>query len=208
MNNYRYKATNLIAESFEAHDIKYDVESLGDFEQVLAGFSINCGPSVIMRFISRDDSNAVAVRIIGLICRVPQEKRARMMEACNMLHTMVRYMKFRLDADGNVEASYDFLQCTPDDGVGEMALEILARTMMILNDEYDIFMKALYSEAPLDTEEDSEDSVVPAWLMQMRQKVRERMEACQSVADDFGDDGVETIDVGPELADLLDDDAD
>ena len=77
-----------------------------------------------------------------------------------------------------------------------------------LNDKYDIFMKALYSEAPLDTEEDSEDSVVPAWLMQMRQKVRERMEACQSVADDFGDDGVETIDVGPELADLLDDDAD
>ena len=68
MNNYRYKATNLIAESFEAHDFKYDVESLGDFEQVLAGFSINCGPSVIMRFISRDDSNAVAVRIIGLIC--------------------------------------------------------------------------------------------------------------------------------------------
>ena len=131
-----------------------------------------------------------------------------MMEACNMLNKTVRYMEFCLDADGNVEASYDFLQCTPDDGVGKMALEIYAYAMMILNDEYDIFMKALYSEAPLDTEEDSEDSVVPTWLMQMRQKVRERMEACQSVADDFGDDGVETIDVGPELADLLDDDAD
>lgn len=60
MNKYEFNATNLIAETFEERGVKFDVVSHHGSEQLLAGFSVDCGPNVIMRFISRDNDNDVA----------------------------------------------------------------------------------------------------------------------------------------------------
>lgn len=86
MNKYEFKAINLIAETFEKRGVKFDVVSHHGSEQLLAGFSVDCGPNVIMRFISRDNDNDVAARIFGLISNTPKEKRTRIMEACNVLN--------------------------------------------------------------------------------------------------------------------------
>ena len=146
MNTYKFKATNLIAETFEKHGVKFYVVRRQNNEQLLAGFPITCGPNVNVRFISCDNDNDVTVRIFGLIANTPKEKKTRVMEACNAINRKSRYIKFCFDTNGDIDVGYDFPVHTPDDSIGEMALEIFARTMQILDSEYSTFTKALYSE--------------------------------------------------------------
>lgn len=183
MSKYEFKAINLIAETFEKRGVKFDVVSHHSSEQLLAGFSVDCGPNVIMRFISRDNDNDVAARIFGLISNTPKEKRARVMEACNVLNHKIRYMKFYLDTDGDINVEYDFPVHSPDDGIGEMAFEIFVRMMQILDSEYSIFMKALYSDEELDIQGHS----VPTELMQKLQELRKMMEARMAAMEDSAD---------------------
>ena len=184
MSKYEFKAINLITETFEKRGVKFDVVSHRGSEQLLAGFSVDCGPNVIMRFISRDNDNDVAARIFGLITNTPKEKMGRVMEACNVLNHKIRYMKFYLDTDGDINVEYDFPVHTPDDGIGEMAFEIFVRTMQILDSEYSIFMKALYSDEELDIQGHS----VPTELMQKLQELRKMMESRMATLEDSTDD--------------------
>lgn len=183
MNKYEFKAINLIAETFEKRGVKFDVVSHYGGEQLLAGFSVDCGPNVIMRFISRDNDNDVAARIFGLISNTPKEKRTRVMEACNILNHKIRYMKFYLDTDGDINVEYDFPVRSPDDGIGEMAFEIFIRMMQILRSEYSIFMKALYSDEELDIQGNG----VLAEVMQKIQELRKMMDARMATLDDSTD---------------------
>lgn len=148
MDDYMFKATNLIAETFEKYGIVFKVEDASKAEIITAGFHIDGGPSVSEWFISSNDNNDVAVRIFGLITNTPEAKRPRVMEACNILNCEVRHLKFYMD-DGNVNIDYDFPECTPDEGVGKMALEIFFRTMKTLDEKYGIFMKAIYTDEEL-----------------------------------------------------------
>lgn len=184
MNKYEFKAINLIAETFEKRGVKFDVVSHDGSEELRACFSVDCGPFVIMRFISRDNDNDVAARIFGLISNTPKEKRARVMEACNVLNHKIRYMKFYLDTDGDINVEYDFPVHSPDDGIGEMAFEIFVRMMQILDSEYSIFMKALYSDEELDIQGHS----VPAELMQKLQELRKMLETRMAAMEDSTDD--------------------
>ena len=149
MSKYEFKATNLIAEIFEKRGVSFDVKEMGGDEVLCAGFPVDCGPNVVMQFISSDNDNDVAARIFGLITKTPKEKRPRVMEACNILNRKIRYMKFYVDGDGDINVEYDFPVHTPDEGVGEIAFEIFLRMMTILDSEYSIFMKALYTDEDL-----------------------------------------------------------
>lgn len=202
MSKYEFKAINLIAETFEKRGVKFDVVSHHGSEQLLAGFSVDCGPNVIMRFISRDNDNDVATRIFGLISNTPKEKRTRVMEACNVLNHKIRYMKFYLDTDGDINVEYDFPVHSPDDGIGEMAFEIFVRMMQILDSEYSIFMKALYSDEELDIQEHS----VPTELMQKLQELRKMMEARMAAMEDSADgEESDDLDLDLEMVDTSDD---
>ena len=173
MTLYRYNATNLIVDTFEKHGVKFDVRTRLDSEQVLAGFAIDCGPSVVVSFISRDNDNDVAVRVFGLITNTPREKRARVMEACNILNNKIRHMKFVLDEDGDISVEYDFPVHAPDNGIGEMAFEMFVRTMQILNGEFTIFMTALYSDNEIQSDEKTPSELI-AKLAELRSKVLSR----------------------------------
>lgn len=202
MNKYEFKATNLIAETFEKRGVKFDVVSHHGSEQILAGFSVDCGPNVIMRFISCDNDNDVAARIYGLISNTPKDKRDRIMEACNVLNHKIRYMKFYLDADGDINVEYDFPVQSPDDGIGEMAVEIFVRMMKVLDSEYSIFMKALYTEEKIDIKGHG----VSAELMQRLQELREMMEARMTSTNESADiKELDGIAQSLELADSTDD---
>ena len=61
----------------------------------------------------------------------------------------VRFAKFVLDNDGDINVEYDFPLKSSDDCVGEIAFEIFVRMMQILDEHYSIFMKAMYSNDPL-----------------------------------------------------------
>lgn len=149
MEQCEFKAINLISEAFEAADFKYRIEHFPGQEEVHAGFGIDCGPFVVVTFIALDSDNDVAMRVFGLINDIPEGKRPRVMEVCNLLNHKVRYLKFELDSDGDVNVGYDFPLETDDNCVGKIARELFIRTMHILDTEYPLFMKALYSEEAL-----------------------------------------------------------
>lgn len=205
MNKYEFNAINLIAETFEKHGAKFDVVSNHGSEQLLAGFSVDCGPNVIMRFISCDNDNDVAVRIFGLIANTPAEKKARVMEACNVLNHKIRYMKFYLDIDGDINVEYDFPVHSPDNGIGEMAFEIFVRTMQILNSEYSIFMKALYSEEELDIQGHSNTAKLMQRLLELRKMMEAQMNHTGSSDDEDPEGDFDDVELDLETSSPSDD---
>lgn len=119
------------------------------------------------------------------------------MEACNMLNHKIRFMKFCLDAEGNINVEYDFPTHSPDEDIGEMAFEIFVRMMQILDSEYSIFMKALYSDEELDIQSHS----IPAELMQKLQELRKMMEARMADVEDSADgEGSDDLDLDLDLS--------
>lgn len=150
-----YKASNLITETFDAHGIKYDVVEREDASIVEAGFAVESGPQVVAHFISRDDDNDVAVRIFGLVCKVPETRRPAVMEACNTLNRKIRFVKFYLDRENSVNVEADLPVRTDDCCLGECCFELFIRLMKILDDEFHILAEALYLGADAREQEDS-----------------------------------------------------
>ena len=69
-----HHATNLIADYFREKEMKFSVHDVDGASYVDAGFSIPCGPAVMVHFISRDEDNDVAIRIFSLISSIPSAK--------------------------------------------------------------------------------------------------------------------------------------
>ena len=139
-----HKATELIIKTFDEHNVKYRVRELGDISLVEAGFEVEAGPEVVVRYISSDEDNDVAVRIYGLMHKIPSAKRAEVIEACNTLNEKVRFFKFYLDASSNVNVEADLPLRTDDECLGECCFELFVRIMSILENEYHILAEALY----------------------------------------------------------------
>ena len=140
-----YNATNLIAACFDEHDVKYRIEEVGDASIVEAAFGVDAGPQVVARFISRDNDNDVAVRVFGLVCKVPEERRTAVLEACNRLSGDIRFFKFYLNEEDNVNVEADLPMRTDDGCVGECCFELFIRLMKILDDNFQVIAQALYS---------------------------------------------------------------
>ena len=151
-----YKASRLITETFDKRGIKYRIEELDEASVVEAAFSVTAGPQVIVRFISNDDDNDVAIRVFGLICKVPDSRRTAVMEACNTLSRTIRFYKFYLDAENSVNVEADLPVRTDDCCVGECCFELFIRIMKILDDEYHVLAQALYAD-PIPNEHKSTD---------------------------------------------------
>lgn len=182
MEKYAYKATNLIAEAFEEQGVKFYVVTRPDHEQILAGFSVECGPNIIIRFITTDGRNDVRVRVFGLVNSTPKSKRLRLLEACNTLNNNVRFIKFTLNDDGDISVEYDFSRETPDDALGAVALDMLGTVAQAVSFEYQTFMQALYSEEDLAAQGPS--------LIQRLQELRDMMGN-----DDDGDEEDDDLEV-------------
>ena len=139
-----HKATELIINTFDEHSVKYRVTEVGDASMVEAGFEVEAGPEVIVRYISNDEDNDVAVRIFGLMHKIPSAKRVDVMEACNTLSAKIRFFKFYLDSNSNVNVEADLPVRTDDECVGECCFELFVRIMSILENEYHILVESLY----------------------------------------------------------------
>ena len=139
-----HKATELIARCFDEHYVKYRVTEVNDASLVEAAFNVPAGPEVIVRYISNSEENDVAVRVFGLVHRIPPEKRAAVMEACNLLCGKIRFFKFYLTADADVNVEADLPIRTDDDCLGECCFEYFVRLMNILENEYHLIAEAIY----------------------------------------------------------------
>lgn len=88
--------------------------------------------------------------IIGLINNTPKEKAYSCYEGRQRLNRKSRYIKFYLDSDGNINVEYDFPVKSRDECISGMTFEIFICTMHILDDEYEIFIMAFYTDEKLE----------------------------------------------------------
>ncbi len=141
------KVTDLIAEAFDEKDVKYRIEEKEDFSVVEAGFEVEAGPALLVRFISKDDDNDVAIRVFGVVHRIPEAKKETILQACNSLNKDIRFVKFLLAEDGSVNLEADLPISVEESCIGECCFEYLVRIMNILDHEFHRFMEVLYSPA-------------------------------------------------------------
>jgi len=144
-----FNAIRLLDETFSAHGLKYQIHETDEYQEVQAFFGIKNGPSVAVRFISKNQGNDLMVRIMGLVNEAPAEKRYRIMEACNQLNNQYRFLKFVMAPDNSINVEYDIPASTGDACLGEMAFETIVRMMQILNVGYSRLAKALYADDEL-----------------------------------------------------------
>lgn len=149
-----FKATRIIDEAFNEKDIRHNIEQHGESESVCAGFAVKKGPLVMVRFISQDDDNDVAVRILSLFNDIPEDEWPRILKVINKVNCEKRYAKFCLDDDGDIHVEIDVPVRCSDDCLGKVACELFYRTMQIVQEKYEEIARALYME---DAEEDDED---------------------------------------------------
>lgn len=135
-------ATMAIQKTFDEKNIKYRVNQVGDSSIVEAGFVLDNGPNAIVRFISRDDDNDVAVRVFDLV-KVKEDQQERMIKVINDLNKEFRFLKFVIHDSGSVHVENDLYLHT--ENVGEVAAEMFVRYMQILKQAYPKLMKALWA---------------------------------------------------------------
>ena len=138
------KATNLITEAFDKNGFRYRIVEQNDNSAVKAAFTVTAGPRVEALFISSDDRNDVSVRVYGLLKRIPDSKRAAVLEACNRISSDKRHFKIYLNKESNIDIAYDFMLNTSDEALGEACLEAFGRLQHILDEDYHLIAEALY----------------------------------------------------------------
>lgn len=152
METYKHKATNLVAQALENNGFRFHVNVVDEEEAevISVAFSVKAGSRIEVLFIVRDDDTDIAARVYRVVTGVPKEKCARITAECNRINNDSRHIKFCLDDDRDINVEYDFLEATPDEAIGPMALEIMARMKRILDKEYVRIMQALYTDEPGD----------------------------------------------------------
>lgn len=135
----KYKAIGIIAKKLEENNLKYTVDVTGDFEMLEVRLNLaECLPYTVL-FVSTDDDNDVAVRIIGLIHSISEQKRAAMVDVCNDLNSKYRYFCFYVSPAGDLDVRFDFPINCSDDCVGPIAVEVIARLVKIIKESCPFF---------------------------------------------------------------------
>lgn len=127
-----------IKESMDKADTHYHANHFGDQWEVVAG--INGKTSAYqLKFICKDGpGNAVALRVFSL-AHFDEARRDAVYPLLQEFQDRYRFLRFTLDRDGDVKAEYDFPACSRD--LGPAAMEMLLRTVQILDDVYPQLMK-------------------------------------------------------------------
>lgn len=136
-----YAATQKIESTFKANNIRCRINETQSTSAVEAGFTGE-NTQMTVRFISTDNDNDVAARILSFV-KVPANKRSAVLEAINGLHRRFRYASFSVDDDGDVVVAYDFPLRTSDPG--DIAVEMFIRLVKIADQAYPELMKAIWS---------------------------------------------------------------
>lgn len=142
-----YKASRLIAETFDRKGIVYDLRELNELSFIEAGFTVEGGSMLLLRFLSESENNDVAIRLFRIFHRIPAERLAAAAEACMELNEKIRFFKFCLDQEGSLHMEADLPLETADDCLGLCCYELFVRAMQILNAEYATLARAVYGES-------------------------------------------------------------
>ncbi|MBQ7886275.1 MAG: YbjN domain-containing protein [Clostridia bacterium] len=136
-----HKATQEIYDALKAQGLKAFIEENGELSTVYAGFSMENGAPIQIRFISTDEDNDVAVRVTELM-RVEAERVKTILPVLNRINNKYRYVKFILDGDNDIGVQYDLPLA--GDHLGACAVEMIARFVKIIREAYPELMRTIW----------------------------------------------------------------
>lgn len=137
-----HPAIQEIKNAFDAANLHSQVIHAGDQWEVIAGVNGKANTYQI-KFICKENArNDVAMRIFDL-CSFPQDRRQNAFPLLNKFQRQYRFLRFTMDDDNSVKVEYDLPSCSTD--LGPSAVEMMLRTMKIIDDIYPELMKALWA---------------------------------------------------------------
>jgi len=138
-----YQTTKDIETAFKAQNWNYNIDERDNSSALITGFNLKSGGNVQIFFISAADKD-LAIRVFQVI-DVPAGKEAAAIQACNKMNLEYRYIKFVAD-NGRIGAQLDVAIETAN--MGAVAVELLYRTLDIIDAALPTFKAALAGPAP------------------------------------------------------------
>lgn len=121
-----------------------------DFENRLIIFGLDDGDGHRMMVSFGIDSMVISMRIFSLIENIPEEKRVRVWEACNVINKDVKLFFFYLDED-HVDVAFDVPHRALEEDVGELIMEVMIFVQALIPDQMDLINEVLSTDAPVET---------------------------------------------------------
>ena len=137
------KTTELFINELEEHELTYEpvrVLEDGD-EMVQLGAKLD---NTFVQFIILFDADedAVAIRCFDLV-RVSEEQYPKALMSCNALNDRMRWVKFCIDKERNVQAEVDAV--IDDTNAGKVTMNLVLRMASIIDEAYPVINKAIWS---------------------------------------------------------------
>ena len=137
------KTTELFINELEEHELTYEpvrVLEDGD-EMVQLGAKLD---NTFVQFIILFDADedAVTIRCFDLV-RVSEEQYPKALMSCNALNDRMRWVKFCIDKERNVQAEVDAV--IDDTNAGKVTMNLVLRMASIIDDAYPVINKAIWS---------------------------------------------------------------
>ena len=137
------KTTELFINELEEHELTYEpvrVLEDGD-EMVQLGAKLDNTFVQLIIFIDADE-DAEANRSFDLV-RVSEEQYPKALMSCNALNDRMRWVKFCIDKERNVQAEEDAV--IDDTNAGKVTMNLVLRMASIIDDAYPVINKAIWS---------------------------------------------------------------
>ena len=141
-NTRRY--ADIVEERMKKIDINFVRQEVGED----TGFAISVSGSHVsslnVKFLIDQDGEAKYRCYI--IDKVPKNTRMAVLEECNRLNSIYRYVNFSLDAEDGVCVGYDFSVFGDEEIIGDHVMDMLALCMSITDSHSEYIMKKLLEE--------------------------------------------------------------
>lgn len=137
------KTTELFINELEEHELTYEpvrVLEDGD-EMVQLGAKLDNTFVQLIIFFDADE-DAVAIRCFDLV-RVSEEQYPKALMSCNALNDRMRWVKFCIDKERNVQAEVDAV--IDDTNAGKVTMNLVLRMASIIDDAYPVINKTIWS---------------------------------------------------------------
>ena len=137
------KATELFINELEEHELTYEpVRVLEDGDEMVQ-LGAKLDNTFVQFIILFDlDEDAVAIRCFDLV-RVSEEQYPKALMSCNALNDRMRWVKFCIDKERNVQAEVDAV--IDDTNAGKVTMNLVLRMASIIDDAYPVINKAIWS---------------------------------------------------------------
>lgn len=138
-------STQQFVTTMDAKGVKYTYQGTTESgkDRLVLRYSGDNVSSMTLQFFFDADCESVAIRVFDLV-KFPAEKLNNMYAAVNAVNNRFRFAKFCIDtSDNTIQAELDTPFRSYD--VGEICMELTARTVDICDKAYPDLMKAIWA---------------------------------------------------------------